>query len=70
MASNAETVLQCSKCKTTSPNPSRNGMTCNRHQISEPTGYCQGTMRPTAQLSTGSYVAPPGASKEIGVQSR
>ncbi len=63
-------MLQCDKCKQTIDVPSRNHMTCNRHQTSEPTGYCQGSLHPIAQMATGSYVAPAAFTKETGNENR
>jgi hypothetical protein len=63
-------MVKCDKCGQTVPIPSRNHQTCNRHQTGEPTGYCQGALRPIAQLATGSYVAPPANKKETGYESR
>jgi hypothetical protein len=63
-------AVQCDKCGQKIPVPSRNHQTCNRHQIGEKTGYCQGTLRPAGQMATGSYVPPPANTRETGHESR
>ena len=53
-------MLQCDKCLQKHENPSRIGRRCNRGQDrgNEPTGYCQGTLRPVAQFVNGAWVDP------------
>lgn len=60
---------RCDKCGVKQTSPSRYHRTCNHPQplANEPTGHCQGTLRPEGQFSAaGAWVAPgAGAQKDL-----